>query len=217
MSTAQQSPRTPAPAPATTTIADPAPLGLAGFAMTTLVLSSFNANLLNKSGEAVVLPLALFWGGLAQLLAGMWEFRRGNTFGATAFASFGAFWLAYYALVKDSLPSMTAASASSVGDSVGLFLLVWCIFTLYMSVAALRVNVAVLSVFVTLTITFLLLAIGSFSANASITKAGGWVGLVTGLLAVYTSFAGVTASTFGRPVLPTWPLEQRPKAPAQLP
>jgi succinate-acetate transporter protein len=207
MSTAQQSPRTPASAPAAAAIADPAPLGLAGFAMTTLVLSSFNAGFLDKSASAVVLPLALFYGGLVQLLAGMWEFRRGNTFGATAFASFGAFWLAYYALVKSALPSMTASSAANTGNAVGLFLLVWGVFTLYMAVAALRVSLAVLSVFVTLTITFVVLAIGSFAANDSVTKAGGWIGLITGLLAWYTSFAGVTASTFGRPILPTWPAE----------
>ena len=195
----------PVPAPSTVSIADPGPLGLAGFGITTLVLSCFNANLLNVSAEAVVLPLALFYGGLAQLLAGMWEFRKGNTFGATAFASFGAFWLSYYLLAKDILPSLTGSTASNTGDAVGLFLLAWGIFTLYMTVAALRQSRAVLAVFVALTVTFVLLAIGAFDASSTITKAGGWVGLVTAVLALYTSFAGVTAATFGRSVLPTFP------------
>jgi len=201
--TAPQSPRT--PVTAAPTIADPAPLGLAAFAMTTLVLSTFNAGLLDKSAEAVVLPLALFYGGLAQLLAGMWEFRRGNTFGATAFSSFGAFWLAFYGLVKDTLPGLTGSTAANTGNAVGLFLLLWGVFTAYMTIAALRVSRAVLAVFVTLAVTFVVLAIGSFAANDTITKVGGWLGLLTGLIAWYASFAGVAASTFGRPVVPTGP------------
>ena len=193
----------PAAASPLSTIADPAPLGLAGFAMTTLVLSCFNAGFLDKSAEGVVLPLALFYGGIAQLLAGMWEFRRANTFGATAFSSFGAFWLAYYVLVKDVVP--TLATSPDAGKALGLFLLSWAIFTAYMTVAALKVNGAVLAVFVALTITFALLSIGAFDTSTAITKAGGWLGLVTAALAWYASFAGVVSSTFGRAVLPTWP------------
>src|SRR3954452_22629287 len=123
------------PTTESTTIADPGPLGLAGFAMTTFVLSVFNANLItDQKLAAVVLPLALFYGGLVQLLAGMWEFRKGNTFGATAFCSYGAFWLSYAAYVKfvaGDLPADTAHQAT------GLFLLIWAIFTVYMTVAAL--------------------------------------------------------------------------------
>lgn len=200
-------PETQAPASTAPAIADPAPLGLAAFAMTTLVLSSFNAGFLDKSASAVVLPLALFYGGLTQLLAGMWEFRRGNTFGATAFSSFGAFWLAYYGLVKGTLPGLIGSTPANTGNAVGLFLLLWGVFTLYMTIAALRVNMAVLGVFVTLTVTFVVLAIGSFAANDTITKVGGWLGLLTGLIAWYASFAGVAASTFGRPVVPTGPAE----------
>ncbi|MEY9963578.1 succinate-acetate transporter protein [Streptacidiphilus sp. MAP12-16] len=199
MSNAEPQPRT-TPVHA---IADPAPLGLAGFAMTTLVLSCFNAGFLDKTAEGVVLPLALFYGGLGQLLAGMWEFRRGNTFGATAFSSFGAFWLAYYVLVKDIAP--TLAASADAHAALGLFLLAWGIFTAYMAVAAVRVSGAVLGVFVALTLTFVVLAIGEFAKNDSITKVGGWLGLVTAALAWYASFAGVVSSTFGRAVLPTWP------------
>lgn len=192
-----------APTPVGETTADPAPLGLAAFAATTFVLSCFNANLINESLSAVVLPLALFYGGLAQLLAGMWEFRRNNTFGATAFASYGSFWLAYAALVKfvaGDLPASTAHQA------IGLFLLVWAIFTAYMAVAALKVSGAVLSVFVALAVTFIVLAIGEFATSTGIAKTGGWIGLVTALLAWYASFAVVTNSTWKRDVLPTWPL-----------
>lgn len=187
---------TSAPAP---TIADPGPLGLAGFAATTFVLSSFNAHLIDASLEAVVLPLALFYGGLVQLLAGMWEFRKGNTFGATAFCSYGAFWLSYagYAkFVAGGLPADTAHQAT------GLFLLIWAIFTVYMTVAALRTNGALLAVFVALSATFILLTVAEFAESTGITKVGGWLGLVTAVLAWYASFAVVTNSTWKRGVLP---------------
>jgi len=145
---------TPTPAPPSVGIADPAPLGLAGFAMTTFILSFANANFISEKGTGnVVLGLALFYGGIAQLLAGMWEYRRGNTFGATAFSSFGAFWLSYWAIVHFS-------TGGDAHKTVGLFLFSWFIFTGYMTVAALRTNGAVLAVFGLLTITFLLLAIG---------------------------------------------------------
>jgi len=184
-------------------IADPAPLGLAAFAMTTAVLSCFNAGFLDKGSEAIVLPLALFYGGLTQLLAGMWEFRRGNTFGATAFSSFGAFWLAYYLLARTIAP--TLAPAADAKHAIGLFLLCWALFTAYMTVAAVRVSGAVLGVFVALTVTFVVLGIGQFTTSGDVTKVGGWLGLLTAALAWYASFAGVVSSTFGRALLPTWP------------
>jgi len=194
----------PAPAAAPVSIADPAPLGLAAFAMTTLVLSVFNTNMLDSKLSAAVLPLALAYGGGAQLLAGMWEFRRGNTFGATAFSSYGAFWLSYYFLVKDILPAI--GTDPQTHNAVGLYLLAWGIFTAYMAVCALRVSGAVLGVFVFLAITFVVLAIGSFLTNGTtVTQIGGWFGIVTALIAWYTSFAGVAESTFGKPVLPVWP------------
>ncbi|MFC1413029.1 acetate uptake transporter [Streptacidiphilus sp. N1-12] len=184
-------------------VADPAPLGLAAFAMTTVVLSCYNTGFLGPATEAVVLPLALFYGGLTQLLAGMWEFRRRNTFGATAFSSFGAFWLAYYLLAKDVAP--TLATAADAHKAVGLFLLVWAIFTAYMTVASVRVSGAVLAVFTALTLTFVLLSIGEFATSDTATKIGGWLGLLTAAFAWYASFAGVVSSTFGRDVVPTMP------------
>jgi hypothetical protein len=193
------------PAPAPLGIADPAPLGLAGFAMTTFVLSFVNANIIKESGAVnVVLALALFYGGAAQLLAGMWEFKRGNTFGATAFASFGAFWLSFWALNK-----LSSGPASDIHQAVGLYLLAWCIFTAYMTLAALKTNLPVLGVFALLTLTFLFLAIGEFMhdvpAPDTMTKIGGWFGIVTAVVAWYASSAGVVNATHGRTVLPTWP------------
>jgi uncharacterized protein len=179
--------------------ADPGPLGLAGFAMTTFVLSMFNADLVNKAGEPVVLGLALAYGGIAQLLAGMWEFRTGNTFGATAFTSFGAFWISYWLLVTLNVADIPEAQA---GDAIGLYLWGWAIFTAYMFIASLRTTGAVALVFFLLTITFILLAVGDSGAHENVTKWGGYVGLATAVAAWYASFAAVINSTFGRTIAP---------------
>jgi len=183
--------------------ADPAPLGLAGFAMTTFVLSMFNANFVGSSGEPVVLGLALAYGGIAQLLAGMWEFRNSNTFGAVAFTSYGAFWISFWALVTFFEPQIPAESA---GSAVGLYLWAWAIFTGYMFVASLRTTRAVALVFLLLTITFALLGAGNSGDNDTVVHWGGYVGLATALAAWYASFALVANSTFGRTILPVGPL-----------
>lgn len=182
--------------------ANPAPLGLAGFAMTTFVLSMFNANLVNEKGVPVVLGLALAYGGVVQLLAGMWEFRTGNTFGAVAFSSYGAFWLSFWALEVFYAKSI----GGNVGHAVGVYLWAWAIFTAYMTVAAMRVSGAVLGVFVLLTATFILLAIGAVGEHKTVTHWGGYIGLATAAVAWYASFAIVTNSTFKRTVLPVLPL-----------
>jgi len=190
----QQTIRQPAEA-----IADPAPLGLAAFAMTTFVLSFFNADLVNKGGEPVVLGLALAYGGLAQLLAGMWEFKNNNTFGATAFSSFGAFWISLFVFDQFLASSVPAAQ---LGNAVGLYLIAWGIFTTYMLIASLRVSVAVAMVFVLLAPTFFLLGIGNSADNTTIIHIGGWLGIATAIAAWYASFASVTNKTFGRVILP---------------
>ncbi len=187
------------------TPADPGPLGLAAFALTTFVLSMFNAGLVSDKGEPIVLGLALAYGGIAQLLAGMWEFRTGNTFGAVAFTSFGAFWLSFWAYVAFYAGEVPAADA---GHAVGLYLIAWGIFTAYMFVASLRTSVAIAAVFALLTVTFFLLGIGDSGAHENITKAGGYFGLATAAAAWYASFAAVTNSTFGRTVLPVAPLNR---------
>jgi uncharacterized protein len=180
-------------------IADPAPLGLAAFALTTFVLSFFNADLVNAGGEPVVLGLALAYGGLAQLLAGMWEFKNNNTFGATAFSSFGAFWISLFVFDQFLVDSVPAAH---LGDAVGLYLIGWGIFTTYMLIASFRVNVAVMLVFLLLAPTFIVLGIGNAADNSTIVHIGGWLGIATAIVAWYASFASVTNKTFGRVVLP---------------
>jgi succinate-acetate transporter protein len=181
-------------------VADPAPLGLAGFALTTFVLSMFNSGLVSDKSEPVVFGLALAYGGLAQLLAGMWEFKNNNAFGATAFTSYGAFWLSFWAFNVFYADKITDKVA--LGHGVGLYLIGWGIFTAYMWVASFRVSVAVNVVFLLLAITFILLGIGESGANTDIVKAGGYVGLATAVAAWYASFATVTNKTFGRIVIP---------------
>jgi uncharacterized protein len=184
-------------------IADPGPLGLAAFALTTFVLSMFNADLVGKGGEPIVFGLAFAYGGLAQVLAGMWEFRTGNTFGAVAFTSFGAFWLSYWAFVQFYA---TKVPAADVGHAVGLYLIAWGIFTTYMLVASLRTTAAIATVFLLLAVTFFFLGIGNAGGHPNIVKIGGWLGIATAAAAWYASFAAVTNSTFGRTVLPVRPL-----------
>jgi uncharacterized protein len=185
-------------------VADPAPLGLAGFALTTFVLSFFNAGLVSPAGEPIVFALALAYGGLAQLLAGMWEFKNNNAFGATAFTSYGAFWLSFWAFEQFYAKGVPAAH---LGDAVGLYLIGWGIFTAYMWIASFRVSVAVNIVFLLLAATFLVLGIGEASATENVVKAGGWLGIATAVAAWYASFAVVTNKTFGRVVLPVKPLK----------
>jgi uncharacterized protein len=190
-------------------VANPGPLGLCGFALTTFVLSMVNNGVLKEADLGAVIGLALFYGGLAQLLAGMWEFRAGNTFGATAFASYGAFWLSFAALLVPGLGN-SALKPSNTG--LGYYLLGWAIFTGIMAVGSLRTNGATAAVFVLLFLTFLLLAIGKFSNGTAttdngITHFGGWVGVLTAIAAWYAAMAGILSSVSGsRIALPVYPL-----------
>jgi succinate-acetate transporter protein len=184
-------------------VADPGPLGLAAFALTTFVLSMFNAGILDAKAESIVFGLALTYGGLAQLLAGMWEFRTGNTFGAVAFTSYGAFWLSFWAFEQFYAKSVPA---DVVGQGVGVYLVAWGFFTSYMLIASLRTTTAIAAVFALLAATFFLLGIGEWTGTSGIVKVGGIVGLVTAFTAWYASFAVVTNATFGRTVLPVKPL-----------
>jgi len=164
-----------------------------------------NAGFVSDNAEPIVFGLAFAYGGLAQLLAGMWEFRTGNTFGATAFTSYGAFWLSFAAFVTffaDKIPS------ADTGHAVGLYLIAWGIFTAYMFIASLRTTAAISLVFFLLATTFIVLGIGDAGGDANITKIGGYIGLVTAVAAWYASFAVVTNSTFGRTVLPVKPLKR---------
>src|SRR3954447_20206708 len=136
----------------------------------------------------------------------MWEFKNNNAFGATAFSSYGAFWLSFWAFNVFYADKITDKVA--LGHGVGLYLIGWGIFTAYMWIASFRVSVAVNAVFLLLTITFLLLGIGESVASDGLTKAGGWFGLATAAAAWYASFAVVTNKTFGRVIMPIKPLNR---------
>jgi uncharacterized protein len=198
------------------TPADPGPLGLAAFAGTTFMLSLINAGLVgtHRVPGGGLLPmvagLALAYGGIAQLVAGLWEFRTGNTFGAVAFCSYGAFWISFFFIVQ----SVGKNVPTEVFSGLGLYLWMWGIFTAYMFIASLRTTGAVAIVFLLLAITFLILGIGnsSLAGTASATngtiKLGGYVGIVTAIAAWYASFAAVVNSTFGRVLMPVVPLRR---------
>lgn len=186
--------------------ADPAPLGLAGFALTTFLLSGHNATFIP---DLIWLGPALFYGGLAQLLAGMWEFRNRNVFGATAFSTYGGFWLSLGAvIVLATLSKSFAAGLAGVNlpNAVAWFLLAFAIFNTYMLLWSMRVNLAVFGVFLTLEATEILLTVGFFREahgfSPYITHVGGWVGIVTAAFAWYASAAGVVNGMSPRKVVP---------------
>lgn len=177
-------------------VADPGPLGLAGFAMTTFCLSTANAGLWKGAGLTAAISLAFIYGGVAQFAAGMWEFARKNTFGALAFTSYGAFWIGLYFFINFN-------GGLKVTNGLAIYLLAWTIFTAYMTIAAAKTNPALLSVFVVLLLTFIFLTIGAWGAGHSgMTKIGGWLGILTAIIAWYCSAAGVINETHGKTVLP---------------
>lgn len=178
--------------------ANPAPLGLSGFAVTTFMLSIVNAGLIPAS-DATFLSLAIAFGGLAQLLAGMWAFKARNTFAATAFSTYGAFWLsvAVGALTK-------TATVGSVGFS--WYLLIWGILTFVYLLAALKTNGALIAVLFVLTLTYLALAIGGFAASKTWIGIGGWIGIITAIVAEYTALADLLAEGTSFFKLPTFPM-----------
>jgi succinate-acetate transporter protein len=184
------------PAAPAASIADPGPLGLAAFALTTFLLSAANAHWTNgNSAGTAFLGYALAYGGLAQLLAGMWEFRRGNVFAATAFSSYGGFWIGLFVWLR-------VTGTSSTGHDLGWILLAFAIFNTYMMLLSSQVNLAVFLVFLTLELTEIFLFIGNFTSSPGITQLGGYLGIVTALVAWYTSAAGVSAGIGGRILLP---------------
>jgi uncharacterized protein len=198
-----ETPRT--PAAAVSAIADPAPLGLAAFALTTFLLSAKNAAW--TDGTDAWLGYAFFYGGLCQLLAGMWEFRNSNTFGATAFSTYGGFWLGLGYYVQHVAPTAAKAAAGGnpedlIQNDLGWILLAFAIFNTYMLLMATQVNTAVFLVFLTLEITEIVLFIGNLSHSTGTVKLGGWIGVLTAIVAWYTSAAGVANNTPGRVNLP---------------
>jgi succinate-acetate transporter protein len=198
------------------TPADPGPLGLAAFAGTTFALSMVNAGLVGDKSLVgggllpLIAALALAYGGIAQFAAGLWEFRTGNTFGAVAFCSYGAFWISFYFVVQ----AAGSVAKNELFSGLGLYLWMWGVFTVYMFICSLRTTGAVALVFLLLAITFIILGIGNSSlaggtavTNSTI-KLGGYIGIVTALAAWYASFAAVINSTFGKVVAPVFPLRR---------
>ena len=181
-------------------VANPAALGLVAFGLTTVLLSLINAGVLPKGGEPVVIPLALAFGGLMQIFAGAFEFRLANTFGMTAFLGYGAFWWWFALLLL--LAGNHWIDISAAGPTIGVALLLWGVFTLYLWVSTFRLPKITFLIFLTLWVTFGLLGLGAIQGNASLTQLGGWLGLVCGSLALYGSFGIVTNATFGRNVVP---------------
>jgi uncharacterized protein len=184
------------PAAAVTPVADPAPLGLAAFALTTFLLSAANAGWMGAATGDAWLGYALAYGGLAQLLAGMWEFRNRNVFGATAFSTYGGFWIGLFLWVQFVAPHATSASAAD--HDLGWILLAFAIFNTYMLILSAQVNMAVFGVFLTLEITEIVLFIGQFTGTSGIVKVGGYIGVLTALVAWYTSAAGVSNGLNGK-------------------
>jgi succinate-acetate transporter protein len=180
-------------------IADPAPLGLAAFALTTFLFSAFNAHW--TKGTSAWLGYAFAYGGVAQLLAGMWEFRNRNVFGATAFSSYGAFWIGAGLYIELVVPA-AKPTAAQLGNDLAWITLAFLIFNTYMLIFSLFVNKAVFSVFLTLEITELILIIGNFGSSTSAIKLGGYLGIITAATAWYTSAAGVLNGLAGRHVIP---------------
>jgi uncharacterized protein len=189
------------------TIADPAPLGLAALAITLLVLSVFNTGLVSSTGEPVVLGLAVAYGGLAQLLAGMWEFRRGNAFGALTFGSYAAFWLSFWVLEEFLITKIPAAET---GSAIALYFIVWAIFTALLWVASLRTTPAVSLMLGLLGVTFLLLGIGDAGSHTELVKIGGWFGIATAATGLYAAFAALINTTYERTLLPLRPVRRAP-------
>jgi succinate-acetate transporter protein len=189
--------------PADTDTANPAPLGLVGFGLTTVLLSLGNAGILpGNATTIVVIPLAMAFGGTIQLFAGLLEYREGNTFGTVAFCSYGAFWWWFGLLELFALNGILDSNAEGFTAVVGVALILWGVFTTYMWIGTFRLNWALWSVFLTLSVTFYLLGFGDFLGNDFLVKAGGYVGILTGLLAMYTSFGEVVNWAFDGSVVP---------------
>jgi succinate-acetate transporter protein len=192
-------------AAATSGIADPAPLGLAAFALTTFLLSAKNANWMSHSSTLSFLGYAFAYGGLCQLLAGMWEFRNRNVFGATAFSSYGGFWIGLGLWVE--LVGVKLTSVADFNHDIGWILLAFAIFNTYMLIMSTQINLAVFAVFLTLELTEIIGAIANFNAGAAVKPTGlieltGYVGMITAVCAWYASAAGVANGQAGRIRLP---------------
>jgi succinate-acetate transporter protein len=182
------------------TVANPAPLGLMAFGVTTVLLNVHNAGFFAMN--TMILAMAVFYGGVAQVIASLQEYKKNNTFGATAFGSFGLFWLTFVAMIV--FPKWTGVPAPTE-TAVGWYLLAWGVFTGLMFIATLRINRSLQTVFFSLTVLFVLLAIQKWTLNTTLEKVAGWEGIFVGLSAVYGSIAQILNEAYGRVVLPIGP------------
>jgi uncharacterized protein len=179
-------------------LANPAPLGLMGFGMTTVLLNLHNAGLFTLG--SMILAMGIFYGGLAQVIAGIMEYKKGNTFGTVAFTSYGLFWLSLVSLII--LPGTSFWSVEAEPFAFGSYFVMWGIFTFLMFFGTLKLNRALQVVFSTLTILFALLAIGDFTGNSVITIIAGYEGILCGASAMYASIAEILNSLYGKTILP---------------
>jgi succinate-acetate transporter protein len=182
---------------------NPAPLGLLGFGMTTVLLNLHNAGLFGLG--SMILAMGIFYGGCAQIIAGIMEWKKGNTFGTTAFCSYGLFWLTLVWLV--TAPKLGWAEATSA-DAMGAYLFLWGFFTFVMFIGTLILNRALQVVFLSLAILFWLLAARDFSGNAAIGKIAGYEGIFCGFSAIYAGLAQVLNECYGKTVLPLGPMKK---------
>jgi succinate-acetate transporter protein len=180
-----------------------APLALAAFAVTTFMLSMVNTGLFNIGVEPVVFGVALMFGGLTQLIAGVIQFRTGNTFGGVLFSTFGAFWLSLFAIAEFFLKAVPAAQ---VGHALALYLFAFGIVTVWIFAASFRTNLLVVVALADLVATFFVLGAGNYAGNTTTVHAGGYLGLIAAFLAAYLSCAELCEATYKRSVLPVWPL-----------
>lgn len=180
----------------TNSLANRGPLGLMGFGMTTILLNFHNAGFFPLS--SIILSMGIFYGGIAQIITVLLEYKKGNTFGVTAFTSYGAFWLTLVGILM--LPKMGLAEASDA-QFLGVFLGLWGVFTLFMFFGTLCANRALQFVFASLTLLFALLAIGNFTGNHGLLTIAGYEGIICGASAIYLAMAEVLNAQFGRTVL----------------
>lgn len=179
------------------------PLALAAFALTTFMLSMINAGFVSGGALGIVVATAFMFGGLTQLIAGIIQFRTGNTFGGVLFSTFGAFWLSFFAFVKFFAAGTPAADE---GHAVGLFLIAFGIFTVWILLASFRTNAVVVVALLDLALTFFVLGLGNWSGSSGTVKFGGILGLIVAFLAAYLSCAELCEASYKRSVLPVWPL-----------
>lgn len=177
--------------------ANPAPLGLFGFGMTTVLLNIHNAGFYEMN--SMILAMGIFYGGIAQVIAGILESKKNNTFGMTAFISYGFFWLTLVGLIVMSKWGWTNATTKS---SLATYLVIWGVFTFLLFIGTLKLNRALQFVFATLTILFFLLAIGNYTENTDIIKFAGYEGIVCGSAAIYAGIANLLNEVYGRKMLP---------------